>query len=128
MSEERDAIAGKLSQTASVLAVWRGFLEHPGWALYSKMLQEQADGRKGEILLKPLKNAEALYAQEFSKGEISGLMLATVSPFAVLEGLKSEVEALEKLEEKQNELEKVRTDAASGSRVDDERFYGGSDR
>lgn len=126
MSEKTDKMAGEISNKGSLLAVLRGLTEHPGWAIYSGMLQDQQDIRKGEVLLKPLPSTEAVYAQEFMKGEISGLSLAQISLFAHIEQLRSDVQVSEAKLERENELEKERTTRGSESRVDGDAFGGGS--
>lgn len=127
MSEKSDKLAGEISQKGSLLAVLRGLTEHPGWELYMQVLISQQDARKGEILLKPLGSTEAVYAQEFMKGEISGLVLAQVSIFAQIEGLRADLQVTETKLEIENELEKARTDGGEQSRVDDPNWHGGSD-
>lgn len=120
MSDKSDELAGQQSQTASLLAVWRSFTEHPGWELYRKLLQEQADSRRGDVLLRPLAKMDDALGQEYMKGEISGLLLAQVSPYSVLETLKAQLKTIEVKLEREDEIAEKRADARS--RVDDEQF------
>ena len=122
MSDKALLLAEEISDKASYLAVWRSFVDHPGWKLFHDLLEEQKNSRKGEILFKPLKDSEALYAQEFMKGEISGLTLAQVGPFALIEGLKADVQVSEAKLEQENERESQSTDGRNASRVDGPSF------
>lgn len=126
MSEKIDQLEGRLSEKGSLLAVYRSFTEHPAWAMYTRLLEDQMNTRKGEILLKPLKSTEQVYEQEYMKGEISGLTLAQVSIFAIMEGLDQEVKATRVQLEREHEAEN-RISADGGSRVDSKQWHGGSD-
>lgn len=120
MSED---FAEEFSGKASEYATLRGLTEHPGWELFHKMLEEQKVARLGTFAFRPLAGMDEVPAQEFTKGEYSGLALAQVALFAHMETLKSEIEAVQKLQEKKDELEKQNSDAASRSgRVDGESF------
>lgn len=125
MSERTDKLAGDISQKASQLAILRGLIQHSGWKVFEEIMEQQKNLRKGEILLKPLQSTEAVYAQEFMKGEIQGLTLAQISIFAQMEVLAAEVQVASANLEKENEREKsMVTDATSGSRVDGSSFGG----
>lgn len=128
MSEKIDALEGQLSDKSGLLSVLRSFTEHPGWEIFSKMLEAQQNGRKGEVLLQPLSGDNAVYKQEFMKGEISGLALAQVAPFTQIEVLKLEVKTLQEQLERENELEARISDVSGRSRVDDEQFFGGDEQ
>lgn len=126
MSEKSDAIQsleGKISDKRSQLVLWRGLVEHPGWNLFGKLLASQVDMRKGEILLRPLKNLDEVCAQEFMKGEVSGLSLSQVTAYSVIETLQAEIRTLEFNLENENAKADAYPSDAGGSRVDNERFY-----
>ena len=121
MSERTDKLAGDISGKASQLATLRGLTEHPGWLIFENIVESQKNLRKGEILLKPLASTEAVYAQEFMKGEIQGLTLAQVSVFVQIEALQAEVQVASANLERENESEKaIHANATSGvgNRVD----------
>ena len=123
MSERTDKLAGDISQKASKLATLRGLVQHSGWLVFEEIIEAQKNLRKGEILLKPLHSTEAVYAQEFMKGEIQGLTLAQVSIFAQIEVLQSEVQVASAQLENENESEKnTDADDAIRSRVDGDAF------
>lgn len=126
MSEKTDLLEGRLSEKGSMLAVYRSFTEHPAWHMYARLLNDQMNTRKGEILLKPIKSTEQIYEQEYMKGEISGLTLAQVSIFAIIEGLEQEVKVTREQLESEHEAEK-RVSSDGGSRVDSNEWHGGSD-
>lgn len=122
MNEKQARLEGEISQKASNLATLRSFTEHPGFAIFHKIMEGQKDLRKGEILYKPLQNSEALYAQEFMKGEISGLTLSQISVFAQIETLKSDLQAATFQLENERELAKEKSEADGRSRVDGPTF------
>ena len=120
--DKKDELAGQLSQKASILSVLKELVDHPGWKVHNEILNSQMDLRKGEILLKPLQSTEAVYAQEFSKGEISGLALAQISVHAQIETLRYEIQAATIHLENYNEMEARKADDAGRSRVDGDTF------
>lgn len=125
MSERIDELEGRISGEASQLATLRSFVEHPGWKVQERMLEDQKNARLGECVLRPLATMDAVLGQEFMKGEISGLSLAQVAIFTTIEVLRANVEATRKLLERQNELEKEAIAGGSGSSRVDGDTYGG---
>lgn len=124
MSERSEKLEGEISSGASDLHMWKSLVEHPGWKMFAEMLKEQKQVREGEVLLKPLTSSAGIYGQEFMKGEVSGLALALISPYAQIEVLEGQLKlAREKLEVERVQ-EAVRAERGSGSRVDDERWHG----
>ena len=123
MSEETDAMAGEISQSASLLSTLHSFTEHAGWKVFNEMLDEQKNSRLGQFAFKPLNSMDEVLAQEFMKGEMSGLSLAQVALFAYMETLKSSIELANAKLEKENEQERIRTDDAGRvGRVDGDAF------
>lgn len=127
MSEKIDELAGQLGEKSSTLSILKSFVEHPGWELHAKMLEEQQNSRKGEVLFKPLAGDNSVYAQEFMKGEISGLALAQVAPHTQIEVLKLEIKTLQAQLEREDEIEKRTADVSRRDRVDDPEWTGGDD-
>lgn len=124
MSEKNaklEALEADFHGAASDVATWRSFLEHPGWVLYSKILDEQMKLRQGTINFAPLESFGKIFAQEFMKGEASFAALALALPHTQLEQAQLTAKNLETA----IELEKTNeTEAPAGkrSRVDDEQF------
>lgn len=122
MSEELNRLEGQHSSQSSELSEWQSFLNHSCWGRFSKILEEQANTRAGEILLKPLESMDKAGAQEFMKGEVAGLKLALTTPLSIVEQLKHDLRVTNAKLEKEHELSQVGTDDAGGSRVDDRNF------
>ncbi len=53
---------------------------HPGWDLLLQVVNAQLKLRTQRVLLTPLETLDGALAQEFQKGEISGLSLAVALP------------------------------------------------
>lgn len=127
MSEKLDALEGQLSSLSEQIHTLEKLMEQPGWNVFLNTLAAQSKEREGAVLLKPLNDTGAVYAQEFMKGEVSGLLLAQVLVPTMVEDLRRQRSTTEVQLENQHESEKVGTDAGSGSRVDDEQWHGGDD-
>lgn len=93
-------------------------IEHPGWKLYASMLEEQKNLRFGEYAYKPLASADQMPAEQFNKGECSGLALALVTPHAAIETLNQQIKVQTVKQEMNDAAEKKRADGARASRVD----------
>ena len=51
--------------------------EAPGWALIKLMWEQQLENRKATVILQPLgETPNAVYVQEYMKGEIAGIRVA----------------------------------------------------
>ena len=80
MSEKREELEGELSQVASSAQTWKSFLEHPGFALYERMLTEQIALRQTTVCLTPVNSEYTPFTQEYYKGEASGMIKAMDIP------------------------------------------------
>ena len=118
MSAKLDSLEGERSQKASLLSELSSLVEHSGWKVFAQTLESQKTGRIGEILLRPLKSADEIYAQEFVKGEVSGLTLAQVSVFSMIESLKAEIRVLDQKVEVESEYSSERPEPEIGKRLD----------
>ena len=128
MEQKTHAELGEiLSDKASQVRSLKDLLDHPAWRVYRAALMEQEVGRRGTILLQPLKALDEALAQEFMKGEVSGLNIALITPGVIIEQLEADIRVLNIQLEQKNEddvVEAVQQPAGgSRSRVDDERFY-----
>ena len=117
-SEKKLKLEGELSSTAGRLSLWKSLVEHPGWKEYHKMLESQRNERIGPVLIKPLMSMDEIPQQEFMKGEISGITVAQLSPFAQIEALESEVRLLTANLENENEYIAEGNAVESAGRVD----------
>jgi len=80
MSEKREELEGQLSEMASLATTWKSFMEHPGWELYNRILREQMNLRQQTVCLTPISSENTVYAQEYYKGEFSGIGMALAIP------------------------------------------------
>ena len=72
----------------------RDLVASAGWATYTQIIESQAKAREQNYLFTPLKSADAIYEQEFAKGEIHALRLAAALPLTMLESLEQDLAAL----------------------------------
>lgn len=79
-------------------------LASEGWKQYIGVITSQQRQRFDQVVLQPLPGADAVYAQEYMKGEIQGLRMAASMPQAIIEAIEWE-DHLQKLQETGNENE-----------------------
>lgn len=77
---------------------WDLLLKSPAWVKLDALIAEQIAGRINEVVLTALPNADAVFGQEFMKGEIAALQLIARLPGLEIERLNSDIEALNKEE------------------------------
>lgn len=121
---KRDDIQARISSVGSQKSVWTSLLEHPGWKLFIKTVLEQKQSRQGEVFLRPLKDMDEVPAQEFMKGEISGLALVEVLAQTQIEMLNLELKTLNLQLETEDVREKAASKPDAGSRVDSDDWHG----
>lgn len=126
MSDKADVLESQLSEESARMTLWRSFMEHPGWPEFARLLNEQMNTRQQVICLTPINSEFSAFAQEYFKGEFSGIKTALDLPQAQLDEAKREVTIANQLLENENETE-ARISAASASRVDDVREPFGGD-
>lgn len=118
----QDELEAKLSEAASEEAIWKSFMDHPGWEKYQAFLQEQMISRQTVVCLTPINTEYSAFAQEFFKGEFSGIRTALSTPVTQREYFRQQVTILQK------DLEKYETetnvDTAFASRLDGDPFGG----
>lgn len=90
--EAREALQLQVESTLSDLAAWRSLASSPGWGKLLEYLRLQRYVRTQELVLKPLPNADAVYTQEFVKGEAGMLLLVENMPSTVIEALEANLE------------------------------------
>lgn len=72
----------------------RDLIASAGWKVYAELIESQAQARAQAYLFTPLKTSDAIYEQEFAKGEIHALRLSAALPQTMLESLEQDLEAL----------------------------------
>jgi len=73
---------------------WEVLMKNPAWIKLEALLKEQAASRINQIVLTPLESADAVYNQEFLKGEVAAMQLAARLPELEVERLKAEIQEL----------------------------------
>ena len=118
-------LQAELSQKGSELATWKSLIEHPGWAWYKKVMEQQRLSRLFLVSETPLKTFGEALGQEFMKGEGAGIGLSLTLPYTQVELLQLDVNRLStSIElEKSNVPETTDTASVGGSRVDDSRVF-----
>ena len=87
--------------------------EHTGWTYFLAIADAQLETRKQHLFLTPLPGLDATFAQEFEKGEISGI--AFMRHF-----IDSRIETLtEEIEQRLSEEEEKRDERSSGKDSND---------
>ena len=77
-----------------------------GWARLVERLEGQCKTREINVVHTPCKNMEAVFEQEYQKGELSGMYLAVKLPLVLIETYKEDIkirEAKLPLEDNENE-------------------------
>lgn len=120
MSEKLEQIQGGISEAGSELATWRGLIEHPGWPLLVKKVQEKIAGYTVG-LKQPIVSLDMIPKQEFLKGEVSGLEFVLELPSSEMEQLSAEIQNLNVMEEREKDAIKAETSAPE-SRVESSQF------
>ena len=121
MSEKINALEDELGQAAEVLSHWESLLEHPGWHRLATLVESNIGFRMPEIM-RPLGTFGETLAQEFAKGEISGMKMILILPQAQIEMLRADHKRVNVQLEQEMEHE-ITEKARSGSRVDDDNFW-----
>lgn len=67
----------------------------PGWQLYSLLGGQQIRARTDGIILQPLQGMDAALAQEYAKGEVAGIRLATHLAETMIEAITSTLKDME---------------------------------
>ena len=121
--EERDQLETRLSEEASRMAMWRSFMDHPGWAEYQRLLRQEMQIRQQVICTTPVNTERGVFAQEFFKGEFSGTNTALEFPQTQYENAKRETSLLNAQLENEYEADE-RVARATKSRVDTGDHFG----
>lgn len=95
MGEEEHDLREGIEQLRSLIA-------SVGWRTYSSLVESQCKLREQTYLYVPLPSADAVYAQEYAKGEIQALRLALGLPETMIENFQAELEAFTKPQENQD--------------------------
>jgi hypothetical protein len=73
---------------------WESLLVHPAWKVLERHILDQTAGRINGLVLSPLQSADAVYEQEFTKGEIAALRLIAATPGLEIEQLTADIKKL----------------------------------
>jgi len=107
MSEEQEKYTAQLlderRRHADTIAAYEQLQASPAWATLLSLLESQEQMRVGEVLLSPLTSADAVYRQEFMKGEIAALRLVKNLPALAAEALRENNERITEELESLNE-------------------------
>ena len=87
----------------------KDMLASEGWKTYYAIVSSQQRTRFDQVVLQPLPCTDAVYSQEYMKGEINGLRTAVTLPGALIDSLEYEIE-----------MDKARAAAEQGDRNEDE--------
>ena len=79
----------------TTLSNFRNLVACPAWAALVELVNAQNHGRERNVLGSPLKSSEAIYEQEFQKGEIVGALNAMALPELLMETAQAEIERKE---------------------------------
>lgn len=124
MSKEKEQLEEQLSVLASRLDTWKKLVEHPGWKMLKELAEHERNIRQQAVCLTPINEMSQAFAQEFYKGEFSGIALVLTKPEAQIELLTVERASLMVQLENEDEMEAA-ISAAGRSRVDQRDWYGG---
>jgi hypothetical protein len=90
MSDDRS----RLSDLQFERKQWEKLIESPEWGKLVAILQTQADALQQEILFSPLAGHDAVFTQEFRKGQLEGRLSITNTVETVLGEIQAEIDGL----------------------------------
>ncbi len=96
LRRKRKKMEEQVKEAQETLGEMDALVKQPGWMRIKKILEVQAEGRRNEVLLQPTTDP---YEQEYKKGEIQGIQLASQFPDKLIEMSKAVLEAARRLEE-----------------------------
>lgn len=96
LGSKRRKMEEQVREAREILDEMRELLKQPGWHRLQKIWTTQMDGRQNEVLLQPTTDP---YEQEYKKGEIQGIKLASTFPSKLIEMSKAVLDTAKKLEE-----------------------------
>lgn len=91
----------ELEQLHELRVMWEELQASPAWKKLQSQLEEQIKLRTERILLVPLQSADAVFEQEFSKGEVAGMRLVLRLPEQAKEDLQYAQERVKQLMKEQ---------------------------
>jgi hypothetical protein len=121
--DERDALETRRSEEASRMSMWKSFMAHPGWEEFKRLLEQDMKIRQQVICTTPVNTERGVFAQEFFKGEFSGINTALEFPQTQYETAKRETSILDAQLENEYEADE-RVARATKSRVDTDKHFG----
>lgn len=94
-----------LEKGAEIKRALKDMLASEGWAYYISVIEKQQTIRLDQVVLQPLAGHDAVFQQEFMKGEIQGLRMAVSLPQTLIEACELAVEQLKAEQGDENENE-----------------------
>lgn len=120
-TEDRKAeLEEELSQLSSEAAMWKALLDHPAWEHYFNFIEKQMNMRQVTVCLTPINTEYSAFAQEFFKGEFSGMRKALTLPATEMEQANQRQVIIRK--ELENYESETAVDSEFASRIDGEPF------
>lgn len=116
MSDRISELEEMLSEEADAVSYWRSLLDSAGWRKLLREMRTASDIRKEVVCTTPIHHENGVMAQEFFKGEFSGIEQVLKYPEQQLESAKTRVAILQSQLENEREIE-ARASAVE-SRVD----------
>ena len=86
-------------ELGEALHLWKALSEHRGWQMLYKLAEEQRAMRQNTVCLTPVSSFGEVLAQEFAKGEVSGLALLITLPEVQMDIVEAEIKSLDTIEE-----------------------------
>lgn len=74
--------------------LWETLTSSPSWSKLVATLQDQADELQRNIIYQPLVDSNAVYLQEFRKGQLEGRLSITVTTETILSELEEDINRL----------------------------------
>lgn len=108
-----DSLRDEIQETSERLRLVQGFVDHPFWGEFAAWLEEQYRARHATVLHQPLAGVDGVLAQEFLKGEASGLYSAWKWPNNLREELSTRLAELTE-EEDDDDLQAAETPGGDG--------------
>jgi len=119
MSKSITQLEAEISDKAGDVSQWRRLLDDPVWKMLAETFEAQIRERTNAIVFTPLESVDGAMKQEFMKGEVGGLGLASKLPVIMLEAAQLD---LDRLNEELKGLSNVQKDTPPVGGVDGHAF------
>jgi hypothetical protein len=102
MDQDQQEAETPLRDLQEELSSLKKLHESPVFQRLLDIAKVQIQSRQDTIILRPLENRDQILAQEYSKGECSGIKLFTQLPLTLMESLETEIAERLRQEEEAN--------------------------